>query len=458
MPSEEPAISFHFTVADLDPASRSVKAGWENGDVLYLWFAPVTQAQPDLTLTYDGKDWKAGALRKGCELEAKGTFQVIYNGPDGLMASGSSTRAGYLFQNPKEGVTMDGKSTGDVFNSSLQAFCQNVTYQFADDELTATIDGWKLLTDFQITLTDIPKGEYALLCTSKGNYIAVQEGFLLGSSSVSASGQDAGHYAHGESTRAEAIFYYARTNGNEVSSTISLTLIPKKNGTYLYSNALTYSPGEKKLKPSGSLQAVKIPYSKFVRTPEAVDMGLSVKWGSFNIGATGPGEYGYYYCYGETEPKEDYYWATYKYCEGDYDQLNKYCSNEKYGFEEFTDKLTELEANDDVASVKLGGKWRMPTQSEWNDLLTKCTWSWTLQYGLSGYLVTSSKTGNSIFLPAAGYHASGYYFSGKGYYWSSTLYTESPYNAYYLYFSSEKQSIDKYYRYSGYSVRPVFGD
>ncbi len=465
LPLEEPAIKFNLTVADLDPASRSVKTGWESGDVLYLWFAPVTQAQPDLTLTFDGKDWKAGSLRKGCELSAKGTFQVLYSGPDGLMATGSSSRSAFLFQNPKESVTQDGKGSGDVYDSSLQAFCQNVGYQFADDVLTAAIDGWKLLTDFQITLTDIPKGEYALLCTTKGNYVTVQEGFLLDSSSLSASGQDASHYAHGESTHGEAVFYYARTNGTDASSVISLTLIPKKSGAYLYSNALTYSPGEKKLKPAGTLQAVTVPYSKFIKTPEAVDMGLSVKWSTFNLGAAFEGEYGYHYCYGELEPKEEHYWDNYRFSAGQYNEMTKYCPKDQEKFWAGSgepDGKTVLDLEDDVANVKLGGKWRIPTENEWRELIANCEWAYGQKNGLNGFTVTSKKTGKSIFLPLAGHSFSSTQsgFGSAGYYQSSTLYTEMPSNNWVMYCNSSVPTMtyDYIYRCYGFSVRPVFGD
>ena len=131
-------------------------------------------------------------------------------------------------------------------------------------------------------------------------------------------------------------------------------------------------------------------------THEAVDLGLSVKWATCNIGASSPEEYGDYFAWGETEEKTNYDWSTYKWCKGSYDSLTKYCTN-KYG-----DNKTTLDPEDDVAHVKWGGDWRMPTLTEIKELCEKCSWQWTEINGVSGEKVTGPN-GNSIFLPFAGY-------------------------------------------------------
>lgn len=464
---EYPGITFNFSVGELDFETRAVKTGWADGDVLYLWFNPMTQAQPDLTLTYDGSDWKAGTLRNGCKLDAEGSFQVVYDGADGLHASGSAYRDGFIFQNPSESIDISGKAAASVFTSDLQACCENVAYKFSDNCLTASIKGWKLLTDFQVTLTGVYNGEFALLCESKSDCIVVDEGFKMSggnNGSVSVSAQSADHYASGTAAKGQVVFYYSRINDSEISSTITFTLVPKVNGVYVYDRAIIYSPGEKKLKKAGSLQAVTIPYTKFVRTPDAVDMGLSVQWSTFNLGAAAPGEYGYQYAWGELEPDDEYYWDTYSYCLDAYDKMTKYCPLDKesfWGDYGDPDGKTVLDAEDDVVSVKLGGKWRMPTEKEWKELADNCSWMWGAKYGLNGYTVTSKSTGNSIFLPADGYctqqthSGSGSY----GYYWSSSLDTDAPYQAWFLYFNAERHNMltDSGYRCLGFSVRPVLG-
>ncbi len=187
---------------------------------------------------------------------------------------------------------------------------------------------------------------------------------------------------------------------------------------------------------------------------EYVDLGLSVKWATCNVGASKPWEYGDYYAWGETETKSDYSWETYKYCKGTKTSMTKYCKDSKYGT---VDNKTLLDPEDDVAHVKWGGSWRMPTMAEQDELFDKCKWSWTTQNGVKGYKVTSKKNGNSIFLPAAGYrNGSSLNDAGAyGYYWSSSLYSGYSNYAYRLYFYSGSVDWNSYYRYYGQSVRPV---
>ena len=188
----------------------------------------------------------------------------------------------------------------------------------------------------------------------------------------------------------------------------------------------------------------------------AVDLGLSVYWGTTNIGASKPEDYGDYYAWGETEPKESYSWSTYKYGTSSSGPFFKYNTSDSYGT---VDNKTVLEPEDDVARVKLGGEWRMPTDAEWTELRTKCTWTWTTNYngtGVKGQIVTATN-GNSIFLPAAGYRRdTKLYDAGSyGYYWSSSLNTDKPSIAWYVCFYSGNVSRGSYDRYYGLSVRPV---
>ena len=138
---------------------------------------------------------------------------------------------------------------------------------------------------------------------------------------------------------------------------------------------------------------------------EYVDLGLSVKWGTCNVGASKPEEYGNHYAWGETETKSDYSWDTYKWSKNHY--LTKYCKWSESGYEGFTDNRSTLEPEDDAAHVVWGGDWRMPTSEEIEELITECTWTWTKIDDIKGYRITSNKPGytdRSIFLPAAGYY------------------------------------------------------
>ena len=184
-----------------------------------------------------------------------------------------------------------------------------------------------------------------------------------------------------------------------------------------------------------------------------VNLGLSVKWATCNVGATKPEEYGGYYAWGETKEKDIYSWRTYRWCDGSNEMITKYCTNLNYGN---IDNKTLLGLGDDVAHVRWGGSWRMPTRAEQDELRTKCTWSWTTRNGINGYLVTGPN-GNSIFLPAAGYlDDKGVNYKGhSGFYWSASLHNSISYNAYYFYFLSGNLIWDNYYRCLGLSVRPV---
>ena len=189
----------------------------------------------------------------------------------------------------------------------------------------------------------------------------------------------------------------------------------------------------------------------------AVDLGLSVYWSTCNLGASKPEESGDYYAWGETEPKSDYSWSTYKWCNGSYITLTKYNNDSSKGT---VDNKAALDSEDDVAHVRLGGKWRMPAYAEWTELKKTCTWTWYWnwngQKGVSGYKVTGPN-GNSIFLPAAGSReATDFNTSGTtGVYWSSSLYVSSPVAAYRLYILPNEVNWYITYRYLGFSVRPV---
>lgn len=183
-----------------------------------------------------------------------------------------------------------------------------------------------------------------------------------------------------------------------------------------------------------------------VFVPEAVDLGLSVKWASCNLGASTPEEYGNHYAWGETEPKMDYSSKTYKWWIS-FSSLTKYCNKSSYGYNGFTDNKTVLDPEDDAAAVALGGSWRMATYDEWNELKTKCTWEWTTQNGVKGRLITGPN-GNNIFFPSA----------GSNDYWSSSLYTDSPYLAYRGFFGSDYVDLRSGYRYWGLPIRPVCCD
>ena len=162
-----------------------------------------------------------------------------------------------------------------------------------------------------------------------------------------------------------------------------------------------------------------------------VDLGLpsGLLWATCNVGAETPEGYGVHFSWGETTHNNNHFWRGYKYCNGAYNKLTKYCNNSEYGDNGFTDNLTTLEANDDAATANWGAGWRMPTREEMNELYNSCTNEWTTQNGVKGRLFTGPN-GNSIFLPDAYMEASNPVGNG---YWSSSLCTDDPICAWYLF-------------------------
>ena len=166
-----------------------------------------------------------------------------------------------------------------------------------------------------------------------------------------------------------------------------------------------------------------------------VDLGLSVKWATCNVGATKPEECGDYFAWGELEPKNNYRVDTYLYKDNPY----------------------VLQASNDIAYIDWGCKWRMPTIDEMIELRQKCTWTWTILNGIKGYKVTSMSNNNSIFLPASG-HRSGTvlnYVGGEGYYWSSSIDRSNPRYADGWFISSENTFRNRMGRSYGLTIRPV---
>ena len=201
---------------------------------------------------------------------------------------------------------------------------------------------------------------------------------------------------------------------------------------------------------SASNAQANISSTNTINSHEWVDLGLSVKWATQNVGADSPSDYGGYYAWGETRTKSSYDWSN---C---FDCLDS--TGDSWGIYKIGGKTSiSPTSGHDTARENWGGTWRMPTDAEFDELCNKCTWTRTSQGGHKGYKVTGPN-GNSIFLPAAGwrYGSDTLYVGEYGDYWSSTLSSSYSYYARYLYFSSSgRRYTDDSYRSVGRSVRPV---
>ena len=189
---------------------------------------------------------------------------------------------------------------------------------------------------------------------------------------------------------------------------------------------------------SGGDDGEKLAFKQEIDGHEYVDLGLSVKWATCNIGANKPEEYGDYFAWGETSAKFSY--------KND---------NSKTYYRSMGD--IKGDSSYDAATANWGGNWRMPTKAEMQELRDRCNWEWITQNGVNGYKVTGPN-GNSIFLPAAGYcfGSSVSRVQKRGEYWGSTPNGVDPSSAYQLYFNGVKRKVMSYgIRYYGQSVRPV---
>lgn len=192
-------------------------------------------------------------------------------------------------------------------------------------------------------------------------------------------------------------------------------------------------------------------------THEYVDLGLpsGTQWATRNVGASAPEDYGDYFAWGETTPKEEYTWDNYKWCNGDWKTMTKYCINNSYGYNGFTDGKKELDPEDDAAYKNWGAPWRMPTTEQQKELCNLCAWQWVTRNGVNGHLVTGPN-GNTLFLPATfDLSQSNDNEDFRGSYWLRMLSSIDSYLATSLYFVSWNWDRKDYDRYEGLPVRAV---
>ena len=241
---------------------------------------------------------------------------------------------------------------------------------------------------------------------------------------------------------------------------LSRMVLSNFHAFFLYLNSGGVSWSDWMRPHGGSVRAVRMPEENH----EYVDLGLpsGTLWATCNIGASAPEEYGNYFAWGETESKETFTWENYKWCEGRFDSMTKYCTDSGYGSNGFTDGKTELDPEDDAAYVNWGPSWRMPTHEQQRELVEQCTWTWETRNSVKGQLVTGPN-GNTIFLPASRSSVqespwdTGTWGSWA-FYWSRTLRTNQSDNASDLLYPAYPANAtwDHYNdRYIGEAVRPV---
>ena len=194
---------------------------------------------------------------------------------------------------------------------------------------------------------------------------------------------------------------------------------------------------------------------------EYVDLGLSVKWATCNVGALKPYESGNYYAWGEINTKKKYDFASYSFRLSGKKYSNikfkRYNTDSKYGI---VDNKCILNLTDDVANVSWGGGWRMPTEAEFQELIDNCNIISYVEGGIDGIIFQSKIKGYTdrfIFLPFAGYHFDKelIYYRQFGCYWSNSIVTLKPNLAYILSIGDNGVKIQGDTRRRGNTIRPV---
>ncbi len=238
--------------------------------------------------------------------------------------------------------------------------------------------------------------------------------------------------------------------GSGIIKTIIMLIVLTLCNTSLYAQAPIKKPEKKqqattttKPKPNTNKSSQTSSSTKlseptgYINGHGSVDLGLSVKWATCNVGASSPSDYGNYYAWGETSTKSEYTKET---CKTYGKKMGSIAGDPEY----------------DAARANWGGTWRLPTASEIEELLYKCKWEWTTQGGHNGYKVTGPN-GNSIFLPAAGWRngTSLDYAGERGRSWGATPDEDDTDGAYLLSFGSGYHYRLWDYRNYGRTIRPV---
>lgn len=282
-------------------------------------------------------------------------------------------------------------------------------------ETTPATDEFQLLSNSEVALSGHIEGQEYLqgLKTSVGFFIGTNQSLQADGKEVYSTLQDDGSFS-------------SVISGLEEETTYYYCAFLRVDNDYLYGEV-------------NSFETPKIP-------EDAVDLGLSVLWAKWNVGANSESELGGLYG-----------WADPTGTNTTYDVMNESSTvwvSSLYGGT--TPPANICGTSLDIATAKWGGNWRLPTEAEMAELIKECSWEWTVNEGISGMMVTGPN-GNSIFLPAGGdrFGTDQREYGEYGYYWTGTLNTEETRNAYRLEFDDWGAICTSYARYIGHLVRPV---
>lgn len=313
----------------------------------------------------------------------------------------------------------DGKD-GNAFFKSVEVFDKYVVFTLNDE------------TSTQITLPLYSNGKVTALPVQR---LTGTSCFFYGNTDIEAGGNDDIQYGFLYSTEndlfskgtkvltraieEDGTFICLPKSDLSINTTYYLRALVVKNGVYTYSDMISFKT------PNKAIPA------------DAIDMGLSVYWFKHNMDGR--------YSWGEKSAKTTFTWATYAWSGNSETTLTKYNTLSSYGT---VDNKIELDIVDDAAYSTYGGNCRIPTVTDWQELIDNCTWTWTTVGGVNGYLI-QSKVKNfesrSFFLPTntPTFNGSTLRANQGGYYWTSNLIENAPDNAKCLYFTEGAIKLDQ---------------
>ena len=426
-------MTFNISVAD----TKAAKTDWANTDKIYVFFNGL--ATKYLILEYDGSAWtntSGGGTLLSTDFDALGVKT--------LTAVHFPLSVDVAYADSKFSFTSGGKP---VYNYYL--YETGKAYTVDDTTVTATLAMGKPAGFTQIHIAGIEASvaDYTfgcslirpVACASVGTDGTITEDVLQAGARLSGVADADGGIFAGRLTSPDAAANYI------------FTLASDDNIYTLTRDSKTLTAGKMYNFPSPSVTG-GANWAVTAASDLYVDLGLSVKWAKYNVGAALESDYGNFYAWGELLSKGAYEWSTY--CYGmSATSITKYCNNSSYGKNGYTDALTILEKCDDVSYATLGGKFRMPTEAEWTELKSNCTWIKTTLNGNDVRKATSNKDGYTdkfIYLPTNPSDV------GYAYYWTSSLGTTPDDGIIaYVYSNNKVYLIGRGSRYGGCVIRPV---
>jgi uncharacterized protein (TIGR02145 family) len=350
----------------------------------------------------------------------------------------------------------------DFSNSQQYILNQLVAGSFSDtisgleDDMTYYVrygiyNSWSAIEFDTVSVFKTLKGSIPTVSTSKVDMVTLNSAIVYGQV-VEDGGFPITEYGFCYSTSPSPTIEDVKLICENSVHSFSYNIVNLQEGTKYYIRS--YAQNEK-----GITYGEELCFSTKVRTYhngyEYVDLGLSVKWATCNVGANVPEEYGGYYAWGEIETKSTYDWTTHKYYDSTTGSFLKY--NDWWHQSGVHDNKMTLDPSDDVAHINWGGNWRMPDEDELRELRDKCTLVFCNQNGVQGYRITSTVNGCSIFVPASGKKV-GKQLDEVGdvaYFWSINRIEQKSEYAVYMKVSSPYLQVPFTDRCYGFSVRPV---